>query len=235
MKHLTQRNIQIALTSIVLFSLVQYGFFHVAPTFARYTEHWQSAYFMAFGFELAVFSLSLAIGLRTKTGGSVGFFWAVLVISLAVTTIANVYEAWLVSGLNLPNGTTYGAMALFGVEVVVLLVLNLSIPFVTMSMAELLGDHYNQLVKTKKQQEKKEAARENIQNYGQDDADRREEIFKIYQRAALNGSKSPTQIELKTMFDVSQSAIVQDINWLVDENKLIKNGRGYKIVEVAKI
>ncbi len=231
-KHLTQRNAQILFTSIVLISLLQFSFFHVATTFERFTIYWQSAYFAAFGVELSVFVLSLAIGWKNKTGDSTRFFWTVLVMSLIISTVANVSEAWYISDLSLPTWA-YSDIGTFIILVLILLVINLLTPFIIVAKSELLGDFVNQIVKEGEKKEKveakKEAAQEKFDNNGQDEINRRYEIYKwIYNNQEKN-IKSPTMADVREKYSTSVSEQKQDYQWLKDKGLLYKNGtRSYK-------
>lgn len=238
-QYLTQRNIQVTLTILVLIALLQFSFFHVAAMFARFTEYPLSAYIAALGIEISVFVLSLAIGWKNKVGDKVGFFWTVLVMSLFISTIANVSEAWYTSEISLPNiEYTWFIIGSFVTQVSILLAANLLTPFIIMSQAEILGDFASQFIKETdkkvKTELKKAEAQQDIETFGQADTERRTEIYNVYWDAHIKGVKSPTQAWLQDKFNKSQPAIAQDIQQLVSEGKLHKNGsRSYKIKEGA--
>lgn len=227
-----QRNIQIAITLLVLAGLLTYGFFHVAEMFVGYSLFPWIGYFMAFALELSVFGLSLAIGWRKTTGRSVFFFWSVLSLSLLINVTGNVSEGFFIKqGFEL---TSINYLQLDIVQIIIALIANLLIPFVTMAQSEILGDFVFQIIqgiqKTQRKQEKTEQAKEQLTNFGLPAQERRLAILEMYQEAAIKKVKPMTQKSLVDAHNVSLPTIRADIKVLVADGHIEKNGRGYKLI-----
>ncbi len=226
-----QRNIQIGITLLVLAGLLTYSFFHVAEMFVRYSLYPVIGYFMAFSLELSVFGLSLAIGWRKTSGRSTFYFWLVLSLSLLINVTGNVSEGFFIKqGAEL---TSVNYLELDIVQIVIALIANLLIPFVTMAQSKILGDFVFQVIqviqKQERRQEKVEQAQEKITNFGLLEQERRHGILENYQIAATKTIPPMTQKQFSEAYSVSLPTIQNDIKVLVADEHIEKNGRGYKL------
>lgn len=133
----------VAVASIALLAMLTYNFVHTGGLLASYVDPRGVGYAAAFGIELAVVALSVAIGTRRWHGMKTRWFEAVLIAVLLVSFMANVSQGHLQRYGGDILTTTFGSIDL--VQGIIGLAATGLISLIAMAMSEIIGQYLVQL------------------------------------------------------------------------------------------
>lgn len=132
-----------AVAGIALLAMLAYNFVHTGGLMASYVDPWWIGYTAAFGIELAVVALSVAIGTRRWHGMTSRWFEAVLVAVLFVSFLANVAQGHLHRyGQDITSGT-FGSID--WIQGIIGLAATGLVSIIVMAMSEITGQYLVQL------------------------------------------------------------------------------------------
>lgn len=135
----------IAVAALVL--MLAYNFRHTGQLLARHVDPEWYAYGAAFGIELGILVLSVAIGTAKWHSLKVGWLWIVLALVLFVSFLANVSEGHLTRyGIDI---TQDSIKDIDPVQSVIGLAATGMISVIVMAMSEIIGQYVVQLADTR--------------------------------------------------------------------------------------
>lgn len=129
--------------SVALLAMLAYNFVHTGGLLAAYVDPWWIGYVAAFGIELAVVALSVAIGARNYHNLKTGGFVAVLIGVVIVSCLANIDQGYLVRYGRHIRGDTLGSVDL--VQGIIGLSATGLVSVIVMAMSEIGSQYVAQL------------------------------------------------------------------------------------------
>lgn len=142
---MTKQRLQLSIGIVSLVTLLVYTLAHTGGLLSGYVTPGIVGYIAAFGIESAVVSLSLRIGDLRKSQQSTGFFYFVLVSTVAVSGVANTAEGFYTSeGVKLTLSTVE---RLDVVQAFIGLTATGLISLIVLALSEIVGTDVNQAIK----------------------------------------------------------------------------------------